>query len=53
MPIPTYQVLMLPLLKICSDDEEHSARALTRGSRSLTVFSESPELWPGSDERSG
>ena len=53
MPIPTYQALMLPLLKICSDDEEHSARALTRGSRSLTIFSESPELRPESGERAG
>ncbi len=49
MPIPTYQALMLPPLKIYSDDEEHSARALTSDSRSLTIFSESAELRPGSD----
>ena len=30
MPMPVYQALMLPLLKICSDDEEHSVSEASR-----------------------
>jgi len=28
MPIPDYQSIMLPLLKICCDGQEHSSREM-------------------------